>query len=93
MKGKNKTQKYIPEEVLNLAIINCWKPVRAWRIYLGISIEEASKKVGTSMGCFVKYEDQISPPPDIVRKITAAFGITVDQITLLRVKINSIKSN
>lgn len=92
MKEKNKIQKYIPEEVLDLAIINCWKPVRAWRIYLGISIEEASKKVGTSMGFFVKYENQISPPPDILRKITAAFGITVDQISFLRAKINSIKT-
>jgi transcriptional regulator with XRE-family HTH domain len=53
---------------------------RAWREYLGLSQEEVAGRMGISQAALSQIENAKRPRRETLERLSAALGITLDQI-------------
>jgi len=78
---------HLPREVTKLVIRGNLPLLKAWRIYLGISLRDAAEKSGLDADFFSVMENNENMFSEELKKIAQALGVNVD----LLVDIDPIK--
>ena len=74
-----KDRDLIPNEVVG-ATVDGATPVRAWREHLRLTQAEVAQRLGISQPAYAKQENSTSLRPLTIAKISAALGITAQQL-------------
>jgi len=78
---------HLPREVTKLVIRGNMPLLKAWRIYLGISLRDAAEKSGLDTDFFAGMENKENMFSEELKKIAQTLGVDVD----LLVDIDPIK--
>lgn len=80
---KRSTSATIPDEVVNRLFDRQMTPARAWREHLGITVEDASGRIGCSPSAYVHLESTRAPIRVTRQRLSCALGIQPAQLDLL----------
>jgi len=72
----------IPNEVVGAVIKQDITPIKAWREYLHLSINELATRLGVSEAEYIDIENQEKPRKNALNKIAAALGISIVQLNV-----------
>lgn len=79
--GRPDEEVFIPQEVVELSLLEDKSLIRAWREHLGLSQREVAGRMGVSQPAFAKMEAKgASPRIGTLKKIAAALGVKWEQI-------------
>lgn len=70
----------VPSEVVDLMFDHDYRPIRAWREYLGLTQAEVAKRLGISQSAYSQHEKADKLRPATLEKIATALGINVAQL-------------
>ncbi len=77
-----------PGEVADKALLGV-SPLRAWREYLGLTLEEVARRMGLAVPEYARLEDAAHPAQALLEGAASAFGIDPSQLLeLYREKIS-----
>lgn len=72
----------IPNEVVGMIIEQEMTPMRAWREHLGLTQTEIAKRLGITQAAYAQLEASQRPRKSTLQRVSAALGITPEQLTL-----------
>ncbi|MGJ8526873.1 hypothetical protein LMG33818_002636 [Halomonadaceae bacterium LMG 33818] len=76
----NKEEKTIPQEVMELEVLNDITPIAAWRKYLKLTQKEVAERLGMSQANFSAIEKTDNPRNETLKKVAKALGIDPGQL-------------
>jgi len=71
---------WIPNEVVEKTVMEGVSPIRAWREHLGLTQEEAARRLGVTQSAFAQMERAKRPRKTTLQKVAQALGIDVAQL-------------
>ncbi|UTH73328.1 type II toxin-antitoxin system HicB family antitoxin [Chromobacterium sp. IIBBL 290-4] len=77
--GGGKSLATIPHAVMQ-SVVDGATPARAWREYLGLSLEDMAGRLGTSQSAYGQQESSEELPQSSLEKIAAARGLALEQL-------------
>lgn len=78
---ENAAGETVPSEVVH-AILDGTPPLQAWRRHRGLTLGGLAARVGVTKGHLSQIENgRKSGTPDLVRRLPAALGVTLDDLT------------
>jgi DNA-binding XRE family transcriptional regulator len=77
---RDKDQRGVPHEVVNLVFDNDWTPIRAWREYLTLTQAEVAGRIGISQAAYAQSEAAVKPRKTTLQKIAKAMNLTLEQV-------------
>lgn len=77
---RDKDQRGVPHEVVNLVFDNDWTPIRAWREYLTLTQAEVAGRIGISQAAYAQSEAAAKPRKTTLQKIAKAMNLTLEQV-------------
>jgi DNA-binding XRE family transcriptional regulator len=77
---RDKDQRGVPHEVVNLVFDNDWTPIRAWREYLTLTQVEVAGRIGISQAAYAQSEAAVKPRKTTLQKIAKAMNLTLKQV-------------
>jgi DNA-binding XRE family transcriptional regulator len=79
-KFKPETTTYVPSEVAELALLNEWSALRAWREHLGLTQVEVASRLGVTQSAYAQQESSKTLRRSSRLKIAAVLGIESSQL-------------
>ena len=71
---------FVPHEVVKIAVERDCSLVKAWRLHLGLSVEEVAEKAGLSVEDVRSLEESLNKPSEKLERIAKALGVSVEQL-------------
>jgi DNA-binding XRE family transcriptional regulator len=78
---RDREQSLVPNEIVTLVFDKEWTPMRAWREHLGLTQAEVATRAGVSQSAYAQMENAVNPRPATLKKIAAALGVSVEQLS------------
>ena len=78
--GRDRQEKLVPNEVVNLTFDHNWLPMRAWREHLGLTQAEVAAKANMTQGAYAQMDSSAKPRHASLKKIAKAMGLIVGQL-------------
>lgn len=70
----------VPNDVVNRSFERGISPMAAWREHLGLTQAEIADRVGITQAAYAQMERSRQPRRATLEKVSAALGLTVDQL-------------